>query len=190
MSRPATLALLLLLAGCGAGPPMTYLQLAPVSGPVVSTVRTGPPITVAQVEMPPAIDRLGLTRETGTSTLAVDPTASWAAPLDGMATTVLAENLATRLPGSKVLMPGEAIPPGARRIVRVDVLRFLPSAASGAEHVALDAEWQVLTSGGRIEHSGKAQIRAASGPGAAAEAAAMSEALGELANRIAGAIAR
>lgn len=190
MKRFATLTLLLVLAGCASAPPITYLQLAPVSGPVVRASRTGMPITVAEVEMPPAIDRLGLTRETGASTLSVDPNASWAAPLDGMATQVLAENLASRLPGTKVLMPGEVIPSGARRIVRVDVLRFLPIAASGSAHVVLDADWQIVTSRGGIEHSGREQIGLPSAPGAAAEAAAMSQALGELADRIATAITR
>lgn len=184
------MACLLLLSGCAAAPPITYLQLAPVSGPVVQTARTGPPVRVAQVEMPPTIDRLSLTRQTGASTLAVDPNASWAAPLDGMATSVLAENLASRLPGTKVLIPGEVIPPGAVRVVRVDVLRFLPIAAAGTEHVALDADWQVVTSRNRIAHSGHAEISVASAAGAAAEAAAMSDALGKLADQVAAAIAR
>ncbi|MGH7122518.1 MAG: PqiC family protein [Acetobacteraceae bacterium] len=190
MKSFGALAFLLLLAGCAAAPPITYLQLAPVAGPAARVTRSGPPIRVAQVEMPPAIDRLGLTRETGTSTLAVDPNASWAAPLDGMATQVLAENLASRLPGTKVLMPGEVMPRGTVRVVRVDVLRFLPIAAAGAEHVALDAYWQVVTSENHVAHSGHAQIRVASAAGAPAEAAAMSHSLGELADQIAAAVAR
>lgn len=175
---------LLLLAGCGAGPPMTYLRLAPVSGPTIE-VRGRAPIAVALVQIPASLDRLPLVTETGASTLALDQNATWAAPLDGMMTGVLAQNLQSRLPANTVLMPGEVAPSNNVVTVHVNVIRFLPIASAGGAHVLLDADWQVLTSPGRLLHSGQANIQEPSQSGAAAEAEAMSTALGELSNRIA-----
>lgn len=187
MARFIAWPILLLLAGCAAAKPMTYLSLAPVPGAPV-TAAAGKPITVAHVEMPPSIDRLALTTESGPSTLDLDPNATWAAPLGEMATQVLAQDLASRLPGSTVLMPGEAIPAGGARVVRVDVLRFLPINEPGSEKVVLDANWQMLSPGGAVLHGNQARIEVPSGPGAAAEAEAMSTALGQLADRIAAAL--
>lgn len=178
----------LALAGCAAAPPVTYLHLAPVRGGVVAA-SAGQPVAVANVNMPPSLDRLALTTETSGSTLGIDQNANWAAPLDGMATRVLAQNLAARLPGTTIVMPGEVMPRSGVRVVHVNVLRFLPVAGPSGEHVALDAGWQVLSPTGAILRSGQSQFSVPTAPGAAAEAEAMSTALGELSDRIAAALA-
>jgi uncharacterized lipoprotein YmbA len=189
MRQRIALAALLLLAGCAAAPPMIYLRLAPVQGGPVKAAAAGP-IAVAPVEMPPAIDRVALTSQTGESTLGVAANASWAAPLGGMTTEVLAQDLASRIRGAAVLMPGETLPSSGAREVRVDVVRFLPvtvgaSAGSGADHVALDAGWQVISPHGAVLRTGFSRIAVPSEPGAEEAATAMSVALGRLADRIA-----
>jgi len=188
MRRWMALAVSLLIAGCTAAPPITYLRLAPVPGPTLTA--TGTPVTVAHVVMPPVVDRLALVTETGESTLETAENANWAAPLDEMATTVLAQDLASRLPRIAVLMPGEVLPSGGVRTVRVDVLRFLPVNGASRGYVALDADWQVLSAPGTVTESGRSGIRVPRAPGAPAAAAAMSTALGRLADRIAAALAR
>lgn len=186
--RALILLALVALAGCAAAPPMTYLHLAPVRGGVVAA-SAGKPVAVAKVNMPPSLDRLALTTETSGSTLGIDPNANWAAPLDGMASLVLAQNLASRLPGTTVVMPGEVIPRSGVRVVHVDVLRFLPVASPSGEHVALDAGWQVLSPAGEVLRSRQSHFSVPTAPGAAAEAAAMSTALGALSDRIAESLA-
>jgi Uncharacterized protein conserved in bacteria len=171
--------LLALLAGCAA-PKTTYLTLAPVPGPTAATV--SPPLGIARVRMPAAIDRLYLTSATGPSTMAVADHARWVAPLGGQAQSVLAADLAQRLPDTTVLRPGDPAPHGGERMVSVNVTRFLP--ASGL--VELDAGWRIMS---RHHHrsigQGRATIRVPSGATPAGEAQAMSVALGQLADRIA-----
>lgn len=188
MGRIAILLGVLALAGCGSAAPITYLHLAPVPAGVI-TASSGTLVAVAQVTMPASIDRLALTTETSGSTLGIDQNAKWAAPLDGMATSVLAQNLASRLPGTTVIMPGEVMPQGGKRVVHVNVLRFLPVVGAHGAHVALDAGWQVLATNGTIWRSGRSRFSVPTAPGAAAEARAMSTALGELSDRIAEALA-
>lgn len=184
MRRIATLGLLMLLAGCASAPPTTLLRLSSVSGAsVVAAADT--PITVAAVEIPPGIDRSALTTEASRNTLTVSRDARWAGPLGHMTTRVLAEDLALRLHGATVLLPGEAEPPGGARAVRVDMIRFLPVARTPDTHVALDADWQMLSPSGAVLHDGQSRIRVPTGPDPAEAARSMSTALGRLADQIA-----
>ena len=187
MRRFVALALLVMLAGCTAGPPITLLRLAPTKGRPITAI-TNMPITVAAVEIPPTIDRLALTVETGESTVHVSRNARWAAPLGEMSTQVFAEDLAARLPHASVLMPGEEVPPGGAWVVRIDMTRFVPVWGTQNDHVALDAAWQVLSPKGTVLTAGRSQIRVSGRPDAASAAQSMSAALGELADRVAAAL--
>ena len=188
MKRFAVFATLILLAGC-AGGSTTYLKLAPVSPDHHLTVK-GTALAVDHVQMPATIDRLYLTAATGPDTLSVAGHARWVAPLDGMATRVLASDLAERVDGIRVLMPGDPNPPKDTRHVRVNVTRFVPiRGGPEAGHVALDADWQLIGPHGATLHAGRSRIRVASGSTPAEEAGAMSKALGRLSDLIAGALA-
>lgn len=170
-------AALLLLAGC-ASTPTTYLMLAPVKGEVRSGLAG--PISVAHVAMPAAIDRLYLTSATGANTIRVADHARWVAPLGGEAQSVLAADLAARLPGTRVLHPGDRAPKGGDRDVVVNVTRFLPMPG----RVVLRADWTIT---GRRRHhpviaSGRSRIVVSSSGTPAAAAGAMSQALGKLAD--------
>jgi uncharacterized lipoprotein YmbA len=176
MPRFTTLALILplALAAC-AGTPTTYLALAPVPGPT-SPIPT-PPIAVARVIMPAAIDRLYLTSATGPTTLSVADHARWVAPLDGEAQSALADDLAQRLPGATILHPGDPTPHGGARLVVVNVTKFLP----GEARVVLNADWRIES---RRHHQviaqGRAHIIMPAGITPAAQAEAMSQAIGRL----------
>jgi len=175
----AVLASVALLAGC-AGPKTTYLTLAPIPGTRAETA--SPPLAIARVRMPAAIDRLYLTTATGPATMAVADHARWVAPLGGEAQSVLAADLAERLPATTVLRPGDPTPNGGARMVEVNVTWFLP----GPDGVDLDAGWRVTA---RRDHRsialGRATITVPAGATPAAQAEAMSIALGRLADRIA-----
>ena len=188
MRRLPFLAVLLLLAGC-ASARTTYLQLAPVPADHHLTVH-GAALAVDHVQMPATIDRLYLTTATGAETLSVAGHARWVAPLDGMATRVLATDLARRIDGVDVLMPGDPAPPSGARHVRVNVTKFLPVAGGPeAGHVVLDADWQLIGRKGKVLQAQRNHIRIASRSTPAAQAGAMSQALGRLADLIAGALA-
>lgn len=163
---------------------MTLLRLSSVSGPSV-TAAADAPIRVEAVEIPPTIDRAALTTEATTSTLTLSENARWAAPLGEMTTRVLAEDLAQRMRGATVLLPGEAVPSGRARAVRVDMIRFLPITSAQGTGVALDADWQVLSPSGAVLTDGQSRIRVPSRSDPASAAGAMSTALGQLADQVA-----
>ncbi|MBW4033835.1 MAG: membrane integrity-associated transporter subunit PqiC [Proteobacteria bacterium] len=168
----------LVLTGCAATP-TTYLTLAPIPGP--TTPITLPPLAIAKVMMPAAIDRLYLTSATGPTTLHVADHARWAAPLDGEAQNSLADDLAQRLPGTTVLHPGDPAPAGGARLVSVNVTRFLPEHSQ----VVLNADWRIAA---RRHHrtiaAGRDHIVIPSADTPADRATAMSRALGRLADQM------
>lgn len=171
------------LAGCTANKPMTYLVLSPVYGVIYQA--SGPMIAVGQVIMPPAIDRSFLTTGNSQTTLAVSYNAQWAAPLGGMAQTILARDLAARLPGHNVLMPGDSAASKAL-MVGVNVINFLPY----PDHVILEADWSITDTAAKMcVQRGRAKIVMPSTAAPAGQAQAMSRALGALADQIAARIA-
>jgi uncharacterized lipoprotein YmbA len=185
MRTRALLMCVLVLSGC-AGKPTTYLALAPTSTVRPQTVSAVPVLAVSAVDIPPAIDRLHLTTGTAPGVLHVAGKTVWAGPLGPMARIVLAQDLAARLPGSTVLMPGDALPPGAAT-VHVTIQSFMPNEAGT---VSLQADWSVaapdektILARGRFAH----MVPGDSQP--AAEAQTMSTALGGLADAIATALA-
>lgn len=176
--RIAILWIALGLAGCSTASPMTYLILSPVSGTVYAS--SGPAVAVGQVAIPPAIDRSFLTTGSSATTLQISYNARWAAPLGGMAQTILARDLAARLPEHDVLMPGDPVPAKAL-IVSINITTFLPY----PDQVVLEADWSLSRPGGQIMRSARVQIVTASAATPGAQAQAMSQALGQLADKIA-----
>lgn len=194
-------ALALLLAGCaGVSPPTHFYTLAPVQPPAPGGAARPPavgvgPIGVAEYLRRPQI----VTRESATRLRLADFD-QWVEPFDSLFPRVLAQDLAALLGTERVsLYP----PPRDVRLdfaVEVDVIRFDAEPGTG---VVLDALWRVYgRDGDRLLDQGRARIER---PIAAAEAvpegaeapsgidypaivAAMSEATGELAGTVAGAI--
>lgn len=183
MKRALTaLCLVFGLSGCAGHSPMTYLVLSPASGPIYAVAGTD--VAVGRVSMPPAIDRSFLTTGSGENTLDINYNAQWAAPLEPMAQITLARDLAARLPGHTVLMPGDNVPDDAL-IISVNIITFLPY----ADHVVLAADWRA--SGGKNQPvGGRVNSLVSSGPTAQDQAQALSQALGQLADKIAEKISR
>lgn len=177
---------LIALAGC-AGKPTTYLSLAPQSAPRTAFGAPGAPIAVAHVSLPPSLNRLYLTSQIGPTRLHVARHARWAAPLNGLIQRTLADDLAARLTGVQLLMPGDPIPQSGVRLVRVNIDQFMRLAEG---QVALTADWSVVAPRQHAVMVHRTAILVSSGPRPTEQANAMSVALGRLADRIAQEFAR
>ncbi|HVW20557.1 MAG TPA: PqiC family protein [Opitutaceae bacterium] len=190
MRRSSSLPLLLaaaLVAGCASHDhPTTYLTLEPVAPAESPAPASGTAALVAPVEIPPSLDRLLLTTATGAATLRVSGDARWSAPLADLIRQALARDLAQRLPGGRVLMPGDPVPPEGVRAVRVNIQEFRPDASG---QVSLQAHWEVeAPHGGAVQRQGDFRIELPGAPQPGAEAATMSAAVGRLADAIAPAL--
>jgi uncharacterized protein len=185
MMRACCLALLFLLAACGGSPPTRFFTLDPIGSPIGGVARNVGAVTVGQVTLPAMLDRLSFVTREDANRISVSDQDRWAAPLEGMIRHVLAADLARRLPAGAVVAPGDPVPPGARSVT-LTIREFLGDASG---HVALDADW-AISRGNRDDapiHRETITREAGSGD-AGAVAAAMSQALGVLADRIAAAL--
>lgn len=172
---------LVLLAGC-AGKPTTYLSLATRPSALTLVAEPGAPLAVAHVRIPPSLDRLYLTSQLAPNQLHVAAHARWAAPLDGLIQRVIAQDLAQRLTACKVLMPGDPIPNGGVRLVRLNIDQFVFKADG---QVVLSADWSVIAPHHRSASFRRTSITVPSGRSPTEQAAAMSTALGQLAGKMA-----
>ncbi len=175
------LPLVLLLAGCGS-PPTRFLALSPVA----PTTRAQHPactrkLTVTRVLIPAMLDRESVVRAKAPGEIEISGTDRWAAPLDQMIQRVLADDLRDRLLPGSVLMPGDPVPHSGAAGLALNVLSFMPGPDATA---GLTADWTLLDPRGKplATHSGTVSSPAADAGQDAA--AAMSAALGALADRI------
>ena len=168
------------LAACSSTPPKVY-TLATVPGAAVA----GRPVTasVAAVEVPKYLDRPQIVRRSGAVQLGVDEFERWGEPLANMVQRVLADDLAARLPAGSVVTTSRTLSGDEALTVELALGRFDPE-ADGT--VVLEAQWRVQRkSGGRPRTETARITRRPADDSTAAEVRAMSDALGELADRIA-----
>lgn len=180
------LAAIAALAGCSSGKPTVLLRLVAVPPNRPARTTPGAALAVANLELPATLDRSEFVSAKGGTALQAEGGAEWAGDLGDMARSVLAQDLARRVEQTTVLMPGDPIPPGGARTVHVVVQNFL---ANGAGAVTVQADWWVGqgTSPNPIRR-GRFDRVVPGAPSAAAEAATMSRALGELADAIVSAL--
>jgi uncharacterized lipoprotein YmbA len=193
MSRVAAASLALallspiLLAACGHSPETQFLTLDPVPGTPAAAAWRGPPVRIPSVTIPPALDRVEFTRQTGPGEMKVDDLAHWSAPLGMLVRNALILDLAQRLPAGAVAPPDAPAQPGGLRVT-VSILSF---GMAGGE-AAMEAAYE-LTSDGAAAATGPrqwVQLRAASAGATPGDTArAFSTLLGLLADRMAGDIA-
>ncbi len=112
----------------------------------------------------------------------------WGAPLGRLIRQTLTTDLMSRLPPGSVLAPGSTAPRSGLRIISVNIQRF---SGDAAEMVVLDASWSLLKAGtSDVLRNGHEVIYARGASGRVADVVpAMSQALGQLADRLAAAIA-
>ncbi len=94
--------LVLLLAGCGRSPAVTYYALPTVADRAPDGA--GPPVIVGPVRVPRLLDRAQLVHRAGASRLEVDDLHRWGATLEAEIARAVAENLARLLPSDRVVV--------------------------------------------------------------------------------------
>jgi uncharacterized protein len=170
------------LASCASPNPVLY-TLAPVPG----TPQPGGPKVVALREIGLAryLERSQIVRSSEGYQLAVEANDWWGEPLGSMIGRVLAEELAQRLPGTSVFGESGAIGGEADATIEVNIQRM---DADRAGTVILAAQVAVTFSKARRTPSTRSVrfTAQAPSPDVRGEVAAMSTALGQLADTIAG----
>jgi uncharacterized lipoprotein YmbA len=147
-------------------------------------MHTRGPVMVGHVDLPATLDRLWMVRSGPGNAIEVSDVDRWAAPLDELVRNALTADLRSRLPPGTVLAPGDTAPEGTRTIM-LNVLHFM---ADQSGRVVLDTDWSVQRANrhGMPQHA-EIQVEG-SGKSGAAVAATMSQAVAQLADRIAAAL--
>ncbi len=179
--RGAGLAMVLTLASCASPSPALYiLEASP--GP---TRRGGPKvIEVRNVGLARYLERSQIVRSSENFRLDVLPNDWWGEPLDAMLGRTLVRGLTQRLTGSTVFLENGAISTPADATVQVNVQRLDQDTARA---VRLIAQYAVVRRGG--ETKGVTYQVPLRGGTSADLVRAMSEAVGQLADQIAAALA-
>jgi uncharacterized lipoprotein YmbA len=172
----------LLVTGCGSSPPTHFFALTPVPPNSFTAAPVSAPVKLGSVSIPPLLDRESIVRGEAHNEVHISPQDRWGADLGEMVRHVLTEDLEQRLPPGMLLPPKTPAPEDARGIA-VTILSFEPV---GSGSVALNANWTLLEgSPPRVVLLRTVRLNAPGGLTASSQAAAMSELLGQLADRIA-----
>jgi uncharacterized lipoprotein YmbA len=113
----------ILLVACGHSPETQFLTLDPKPGAPAAAAWRGPAVRIPSVTIPPALDRVEFTRQTGPGEMKVDDLAHWSAPLGMLVRNTLILDLASRLPTGAVAPPDAPAQPGGLRVT-VSILSF------------------------------------------------------------------
>ncbi len=178
MRRTTLLAVCVLLSGCGffSRAKSQFYSLETIETAAARTTLGGVPIGIDAIELPPGLDRREIVARGADHRLEVRGTHQWASPLEEMVIHTLAFDLANRLPEGMVVLPGQPKPAAMRSLSVV-----FEDLASGTDNTfVLDARWTVgeLTKHERIT----VPLQSAESESIVA---AMSQALGTLADRVA-----
>jgi uncharacterized lipoprotein YmbA len=170
-----------LLAACSSPNPTLY-TLAPVPG----TPRPGGPhiVVLREISLARYLERPQIVRSSAAYQLAVEANDWWGEPLGAMLGRILVEQLSQRLPGSVVLSELGAIGNKPDATVEINIVRL---DADGDGTVVLRAQVGVTLAAARQAPTAQALMFKATPPsvGVVGEVAAISDALGQLADRIA-----
>jgi uncharacterized lipoprotein YmbA len=176
-----------LLAACGSAPTRFY-TLEPVAPKqTVSGAAAKPPIEVGAVPVPAELDRDAVVLRDGGDRLDISGQDQWGAPLGSLVRQALTADLTARLASGSVLAPGSTAPKAGLRVLKVELQHFMGD-TNGA--VRLDANWSLLRAGSSdVLRRGHEVVHVQAASGKPADVVpAMSEALGQFADRITRAI--
>jgi uncharacterized lipoprotein YmbA len=128
------------LGGCASSPTVQYFALEPMESHG-STMSSSATLQVAQVHLPPALDRKQMVRHSGAYTLDISDQHRWSGPLDEMIRRVLSEDLIRMLPENRVILAEEPAPSTTQKIV-VNILEFAPDATGTIQFAGT---WSVIS---------------------------------------------
>ena len=173
-----------LLAGCSTSPIPSIYTLAIQPG---TQLAGGPSsLSVVGAAIPKYLDRPQIIRHGGPYQLDVSEFDRWGEPFGDMVTRILVGDLAQRLPKTQVFRDESPTATNAVASVQVDISRFDPD-PDGT--VVLVARWTLRGTNVIAEDSNRLTVKPAS-DAIPDIVAAMSQALGQLADHIAAAVAR
>lgn len=171
------------LNGCASSPPTRFVTLSTVPAEAPAATRLVEPVQLTALHIPAELDRPEVVRQPAPNRFEISETERWAAPLAQIMRLTLARDLEARLAAGDFIPPDLPAPKGARALVVTIVGVGVP------EHgdLTLDASWTLVARNpDRVAFMQRATLRAPmNGTNGAAQAAAMSQALGRLADRIA-----
>ena len=177
------LAALITLAviACGSSPPTRYyrLEATAVRSPALDAIGHGV-VRIEAVTIPPELNRLEIVTRSGPNRVHVTGADRWAAPLDVQIRRVLSQDLSRRLPPNSVADPDEPAGGTPRRQLWVGVVEYVADARCA---ITLRANW-TLREADDTGRRGSEDLNLSAQP-VCQPAAAMSEALGLLADRLA-----
>jgi uncharacterized protein len=176
------------LIACGSSPPTRFYilnEIAPATAPAAAAPNAIP-VRVQPLAMAPELDRPELVTRSGPNRVQVAGSDRWAAPLVDQLRRVLSDDLTARLPPGLVADPNEPSTNDPRRLLSIAIDEFYGDDSCA---VSLRASWSLTTAHAASQH-GTEQIQVpASAPCTGEIPAAMSRAIGVLADRLAGVIA-
>lgn len=180
LRRTIVLAVVALTAACASKSPTLY-TIAPVDGP---TQAGGPPVVLLeQIALEPYLERSQIVRSSENYRLNVMTNDWWGEPLPAMVNRVLVTELGQQLPHSTVISETGAVsaPPGASIALNI---RRLDEDASG--RLVLEAQASVsFKDRNRPRLRNLRFVVTPSSPGTPGQVAAISTALGQLADALA-----
>jgi uncharacterized lipoprotein YmbA len=143
LARTLAIAFVAIIAGCHSSPPKRFYVLDAIAGDHALVSQPGDPIQVAEINIPPSLDRQEMVREDAPDSLQISDVHRWGAPLADMIQNVLTQNLIHRLPAGRVIPPRTAAPAGTHEIT-VDILKFERDSSG---QVVLDGGWSLYRLG-------------------------------------------
>jgi uncharacterized lipoprotein YmbA len=186
--RPVVLLGCCLLFACGSSPPTRFYilnEIAPATPAPTAAAPNQIPIRAEPVAIAPELDRPEIVSRIGANRVHVAGSDRWAAPLTEQIRRVLSDDLSARLPPGSVADPNEPNTKDPRRLLIVAIDEFYGDDSCA---VNLRASWSLTNPSGASQH-GAEQIQVPETTPCAGELpAAMSRALGVLADRLAAVI--
>jgi hypothetical protein len=183
--RPIALLGCCLLLSCGSSPPTRFYilnEIAPTTPAPAASASNQIPIRVEPVAISPELDRPEIVSRIGPNRVHVAGSDRWAAPLPEQIRRVLSDDLAARLSPGLVADPNEPNTKDPRRSLTIAISEFYGDDSCA---VSLRAGWSLSNPQAASQH-GIEQVQVpASAPCSDELAAAMSRALGVLADRLA-----
>ena len=167
--------------------PVRYVTLnaTPAGAPLATMPMQ--PVQLTAVHIPAELDRPEVVTQLSPNRLKIDDNERWGAPFAQMMRRTLAQDLAARLPAGAFVFPDAPAPSGTRTLV----VTVLDSQADAGGTLTLQAQWSLLSKQAPDQPPGATLTRQVTltskltSADGAAQAAALSHILGELADRIA-----
>jgi len=170
-----------LLAGCGSSPPLRYYALDAVApAGTVAHAPSATPLRIRHISLPPEMDHRGLTHHAGPDQITISESDQWSAPLAELIQGALTRDLGERLGYQQVVAPGAQPLSGGQASLDLDFVALAADASCG---INAQVNW-VLSVPNSTPRQGTARLSAPATSCPAGLPAALSTALGDLADQL------